>query len=585
MGLPLEKAKRLLAATRRSVKENFRHATLNFLFILLFVNVFQRVFGLENSIVGVIFTIMMSASMVRDLTATPLKHLLIQGAVLMLMAAAACLGAYVPPLLALPINLAMIFIILYAFTYEYVSQLYFPYILSYLFLVFISPVAPDHLPKRLAGMLVGAACIILYQLFNGRKGIKETARDGLVAMCDKADAVIGDLLDGQAVVPQPEALRSDLCKISKIVHDRRKKALCISDASFSMIDAGRGLENLILLFYEYKTPLTAPDAALLRRVQVHLTDMRAFLLGDLAVLPPLDKADFDRSGGAYAWRFFQCLSYIRTHMLQMTLPEKRGRYRTTPLSLSVRLKAALNVSPVRVVYALRVSCLLALGTLLVQLLQLPHGKWLLFTMASVSLPYADDVGKKAKQRLLATLLGGAVGVALFALADAPAVRSALMMASGYLSFYFSDYAATFACSTVGALGGAVLTGAFGWQPVGQLMLIRLGYILLGIGIALVANCLLFPFRRKRATRDLWRKYQSTTELLTRICRSDGADAQLYYSLVIQAHLLEDKLAQNAKELKWDGAQEMLARCRQAVRQAHRERTALAHAGVASGAPG
>ena len=48
------------------------------------------VFGAENSIVGVIFTIMMSASMVRDLTATPIKHLCVQGAVLVLMATAAC---------------------------------------------------------------------------------------------------------------------------------------------------------------------------------------------------------------------------------------------------------------------------------------------------------------------------------------------------------------------------------------------------------------------------------------------------------------------------------------------------------------
>lgn len=49
-----------------SIRKNFGHATLSFLFIILIVNVFQIVFGAENSIVGVIFTIMMSASMMRD---------------------------------------------------------------------------------------------------------------------------------------------------------------------------------------------------------------------------------------------------------------------------------------------------------------------------------------------------------------------------------------------------------------------------------------------------------------------------------------------------------------------------------------
>ncbi len=142
---------------KETVAKNFWHATLNFVFILIFVNVFQKVFGMENSIVGVIFTIMMSASMVRDLTATPIRHLCLQTAILFVMATAACFVSNAPPLIALGINFAVIFLILYAFTYEYVSHLYFPYILSYLFLVFISPVTPQELPKRLLGVFTGGS--------------------------------------------------------------------------------------------------------------------------------------------------------------------------------------------------------------------------------------------------------------------------------------------------------------------------------------------------------------------------------------------------------------------------------------------
>ena len=561
--------KQVWTGIRSSVTKNFRHATLSFLFIILFVNVFQMVFGAENSMVGVIFTIMMSASMVRDLTATPFKHLCIQATVLILMAAAACFVTNVSPILALPVNLIMIFIILYAFTYEYVSQLYFPYILSYLFLLFISPVTPEHLPKRLVGMLAGAVCMILYQLVNGRNRIVETARDVLVSMSDKASGCIDCLLTGEGMPQDPEALRSDLCKLSKIVYDRRKKALCISDASFSMIDAGRGLENLVLLLYELEGPITPGRTALLRQTSFYLSSFRAFMLCQAEPIPPINLDDFATMEDTQTEQFYHCLSYIREHMIQMTQPQKQGHYRKTLLSLSLRLKAALNISPVRVVYALRVSCLLALGTLLVQTLQLPHGKWLLFTIASVSLPYSDDIGSKAKKRFWATVIGGGIGVVLYSLAPAPALRTAIMMISGYLSFYFTDYSATFACSTIGALGGAVFMNAFGWQPVGGILLIRMAYILTGIAIALLFNCILFPFQRKRATRQLWNKYITTTKLLTKTCRTDQADPQLYYNLVIQVHLQEDKLTQNAKDLNWEGAKDMLAKCRKAVRAAHR----------------
>ena len=202
-------------------------------------------------------------------------------------------------------------------------------------------------------------------------------------------------------------------------------------------------------------------------------------------------------------------------------------------------------------------------------MHLPHGKWLLFTLASLSLPYAEDFGPKAKKRLIATAVGGAVSMVLYSLIPSIAGRNAVMMASGYLSSFMPEYTGTFACSTVGALGGAVFTSTFGWQGVGQILLIRLEYLCLGIGIAYLANCLILPYQRKQATIHLWRKYDATTELLSRVCRHKAADPQLYYSLVIHAHLEEEMLYKNAKAQGWD-AKELLARCREKVRSAHRE---------------
>lgn len=248
---------------KSSIQKNFLHATCNFIFILVFVNLFQKVFGAENSIVGVIFTIMMSASMVRDLTATPLRHLCIQTAVLFLMAAAACFVASAPPLLALPLNFAVLFLILYAFTYEYVSHLYFPYILSYLFLVFISPVAPVQLPKRLLGVFVGAVSIILYQWVNGRHRVAETVQDVLVSMIDRAQACVAALHSGRGRPQGPGGAARQPVQAQPSSTTGRKRALCISDAGFAMIDAGRGLENVVLLLCELQGPPTPERRELL----------------------------------------------------------------------------------------------------------------------------------------------------------------------------------------------------------------------------------------------------------------------------------------------------------------------------------
>ncbi|RGZ01319.1 FUSC family protein [Clostridium sp. AM58-1XD] len=553
-------------------KEHFRTSTLNFLFILFYINLFQSLFGPENTIVGVIFTIMMSASMVRDLTAEPLKHLLIQALVLTWMAAAACLVTILPAPVSFFINFITIFVILYAFTYEYSSHLYFPYILSYLFLIFISPADTQQLPKRIVGMMAGALSIILYQWFMGRKRVLETARDVLGEMIDEVSLHISYRLKETDKKPDFSQIRQSLRRLSQTVYDRRKKVLCVSEASFSMIDAGRGLEHLQILIHELPNELTIQEREFLLTIAGQLKGFRAFLYQEVRDIPPLEVLESPNCEERKTAEVFNhTMIYIRDRILHMTDPQNRTHYKRTALSLKVRLQAALDLSPVRAIYALRTALLLSCATLLVQIFSLPHGRWFLFTLASVSLPYADDVPVKIKKRVLATMIGGLASVIIYSAIPSPAGRTAAMMLSGYISFYFSDYLGTFACSTVGALGGAVFMNAFGIHAVGSIFIIRAGYILAGAAVAYIVNCLIWPYSRARATKQLWEKYKAVTDLLSYVCRSDQTDPQLYYNLVIQAYLQEEKLIQNANLEEWNELPLLMVKCQHQIHQAHRTR--------------
>lgn len=554
------------------VKERFRFGTLSFIFILAYINVFQFIFGPENSIAGVIFAILMSASMVRDLTATPFRHLITQTFVLVWLALAAYWVNVLSSPLSFIINFVTLLVILYAFTYEYSSHLYFPYILSYLFLVFLSPVTASRLPVRLLAMAAGAVSIMLYQWFMGRNRVMETARDVLSEMIGTVCAYITHRIENTGELPDLSGMRGLLYRLSRTVYDRRRRILCVSDASFNMIDAGRGLEHLLILVHELPEQLTERDITFLRSISGQLMVFRSFLHQEITSLPTLASSDFCELEDEKAARlFFDSLNYIRDRLEHMTDPEKKSRYRPTALSLKVRLQAALDLSPVRAVYALRVALLLSCATSLVQFMGFPHGKWLLFTLASVSLPYADDVPQKMSKRIKATVTGGLVSFVIYSLIPSPAGRTAAMMLSGYVSFYLNDYSETFACSTVGALGGAVFMNAFGFQAVGSIVIIRLGYILAGAAAAYIVNCLICPYSRARATSQLLEKYKAVTELLVNVCSLEHVDTQLYYHLIIQAHLQEDKLFQNARMEKWTHIPDILLTCREQVRQAHRMR--------------
>ena len=205
------------------IKSGFRFNTLSFLFILVYINFFTFLFGQENSIVAVIFTIMMSASMVRDLTATPVRHLCIQSLVLVWMALAAFWVNTLPVPLAFIIHFITLLLILYSFTYEYSSNMYFPYILSYLFLIFLAPISAQQLPKRIWGMLFGAASILLYQWFMGRNRVAETARDVLCEMTDEIRNYIAFRLKEQSEPPRPSGIRSKLYSLSRTIYVAEKR--------------------------------------------------------------------------------------------------------------------------------------------------------------------------------------------------------------------------------------------------------------------------------------------------------------------------------------------------------------------------
>lgn len=574
-----------LQRMKNTIRENLWFAVWNFALVIIFIQAFGAVFGPENNIVAIIFAIMMSASMARDLTATPWKHLLLQALTLVSMTVAACLVTTLGPLMGLPVNLVMLFIVLYAYTYEYASHLYFPYILSYLFLIFISPVPPQQLPKRVLGILAGCVCIILYQLLAGRKRVVNTARDVLTSMLDTASGSIARLLTGEGE-PDPEEVHRGLCVLSRTVYERRKRVLCISDANFAMIDVGRGLERLILLLHGRAEPLSPSQAILLQKTAAALAAFRAFVNQEGPLPDAPSPEDFvPDSADDFAVELFQCLVCVRDHLMHMTDPDKRKRYRETALSLEVRLAEALDLSPVRFFYALRASLLLAFLTALVLGLKLPHGRWLLFTAASLSLPYADDVGGKTKKRVAATVIGGLIAVAAFAFIPSAGGRTAIMMLSGFVSFFFRDYTGTFACSTIGALGGAFMTSAYAWNELIGIFLIRLGYICAGALIACAANCWIVPFTRKTATRQLRRKYEAAAGLLGRICHMNPVDPQLYYSLVIRCHLLDARLCQNASAAGWDDMPPQLEACREKVREAHRHHLAYHYGAMAAENPG
>lgn len=554
-----------IQSMRESVRKNFRFATLDCIFILLFISIFARVFGSSNSIVGVIFAVLMGASLQRDYTNAPIKHFCIMTVVMMSMCIAACYVAILNPYIALPINLIVSFAILYSYTYEYSSNLYFPYILSYLFLIFITPVQPVDLPIRLLSVLVGCLSVFIYHFVLKRNKSCKSIGSAINEIIDIAINNIRLIISNESNRINEIETRKQVCKLSRLIYDRRKSSYHISDAAFAALDTARGLENLTVTL---KSLTLESDSDLLKEISLTLDSFKNFLSGKTTSIAPIAQ-DAYRSNQT-TQELYVLMEYVRVHLLRMSEKDKRRRYRKSSVSLAVRIRSVLQFSSMRFIYAIRVAFLISLFTMIVQVLNLPHGKWLLFTIASVSLPCADDISTKAYKRLFATLVGGIISFVLFSAISDAVLRTVIMTLSGYFSFYFADYKTNYACATIGALGGAMLATSFGVADVGMMVGIRLGYIIIGILIAVIANRVVFPIKSKRINQNLMKKYTQTTTLLTTLCTNEHVDAQIYYNLVIQSNMMEESLMQYAEKENQGSIFSDLKICRSKVRTAHRK---------------
>ena len=542
-----------------SVQKNFVFGTLNFIFTVIYINAFQVFFGAENSIIAIIMTILMGICAGRDVTNAPFKQFFKQISVFCWMATAACLTLSFGPWLAIPINLITVFVITYAFTYEYSRHLYFPYLLSYLFLIFISPVPLARLPLRLLGVAVSAVIMILYALVLYRRNIVKPADKILRRLLLLAQRDITALLQGEKTADNLLEARRLMQALSANLGDRGVNAGKLPVKAALLLDFGRGLESLIIMLSDCRNRNLAPDVLKYAAARLNYIQL------DLAKKVDSNGAGPDRPplANGFAAEFVDTVDFIAAKLRLYKL--KSGCVKT-PLPLKAKLKVLLGYSPVRLVYALRAALLITVFIIPVQYFALPHGKWLLFTVASVSLPYAEDVRPKAVKRLAATLIGGMISVLLYSLLPGAGWRTAVMMLSGYLSFYFAGYIGNYACATVGALGGAVFTTCFGLREVALMFGIRLGYIVLGIAVALIFNVLICPFKRVKASRRLFIDYEKTALALA---GGTSLPASVYYSLVIRCNLLESKLNENAQKAGYKEIAAVIAPYRRRIRAAHR----------------
>lgn len=143
------------------MKQKIISTTTMFICILLFITFFQNIFGASTKIVGITVLIIGLGISEKDLTQN-LGLLVIKLICFLLVMGISSYLSVLNPYLGLFINFSFIFYATYINVERNKKPYHFPFILGYLFLIFLSPSTPEALPSRLIALIGGAFALSEY---------------------------------------------------------------------------------------------------------------------------------------------------------------------------------------------------------------------------------------------------------------------------------------------------------------------------------------------------------------------------------------------------------------------------------------
>ena len=536
-----------MAEKTKITKQFIISQTILYVFIMAFVITFKIIFGDKNILVGVmgITAILMLTQI--NLTVSPGKNLV----KLIIINLGIGIFTYLANLnvwAAIPINFIGIFIIAYTFYYNLKTPVYLPFTLQYMFLL-ATPITAAELPMRLLSLLVAPIGIMLIQFVVNKNKTTKVGNKLIGGICDN---LIKKINNDENKVEINEAIKKNANDFRKIIYDNRKD-------NFYVTEEGRIKLNIVIILEKLSNLLDekTTNKQILNDLIICLQELKRSLgkEEDLRNITDITGNIINnyKKDNSYDLVSLKILNTI--NMLNISLKELKSlgkeNYNTIKSSKDVPEKyKMINIhkrefytSSVKFSYAIRVSLGITIAAFIADYFKLPEGRWIYFTAFAIIIPIYELSKKKLRDRMFATLVGGAIIVLSFTIFKNALIRMLIIMVAGYLRSYTSTYRYGTICTTICAIGAAAMTGG-----AVVLTIDRIVFVIFGTIIAIIINRFILPVRMKDANNELLGTYNEVVHgMLNKVYEeaiNTGDNTHEMDTLLLVTTMIEERLAVN-----------------------------------------
>jgi len=536
---------------------NIKRFKLPLIFAVLSVvlmGLYKTIFGVENTIIGLIIAMASYAFLRLDLTSYPIYKSMIFLILNLFLAISAYISA-INPFAGLIINFLILFTVSFIYTTEFKNVISYIFLLLYVYMLEY-PISLDELPRRLVAMGVGVFIIIGIHILFNRRNFKKNSNNIIIRSIRNIQKEICHIINESYREKENIYIDSELRKLLILIEGRNNNKFIENHKDDIYFNIVLILERINSIINKVgKVNSKSKDVIdYLNSLNHDLENITLFLERKVECINE-EKDDLSKPFMINNWTekeyafLGECTELIR--LLEKNInnlyeysrkkPRKRIKVKFNLKELLIG-NSSLKMKDLRVAYSLKLAIAVSLIMFIVDLFKIHQGRWIVTSVYVVIQPYEEETLTKAIKRFKGTIIGVIIYISIFTFFPHIIPLELLLLILMFLYFVQKDYEKKVVCT-------ALMTLSLGLSrsTVGSLAFYRFFFVIIGIVIALMVNKLIFPQSVKNSIYDLKERYLELTNKL--LCELKSILYEEKYNentikLLLDCNLIESKLMEN-----------------------------------------
>ncbi|WP_415297068.1 FUSC family protein [Clostridium perfringens] len=521
---------------------------------VVLMGLYKTIFGVENTVIGLIIAMASYAFLRLDLTSYPIYKSMIFLILNLFLAISAYISA-INPFVGLIINFLILFTVSFIYTTEFKNVISYIFLLLYVYM-WEYPISLDELPRRLVAMGVGGFIIIGIHILFNRRNFKKNSNNIIIRSIRNIQKEICHIINESYREKENIYIDSELRKLLILIEGRNNNKFIENHKDDIYFNIVLILERINSIINKVgKVNNKSKDVIdYLNSLNHDLENITLFLERKVDCINE-EKDDLSKSFMINNWTekeyafLEECTELIR--LLEKNINNlyeynrKKSRKR---IKVKFNLKellignSSLKMKHLRVAYSLKLAIAVSLIMFIVDLFKIPQGRWIVTSVYVVIQPYEEETLTKAIKRFKGTIIGVIIYISIFTFFPHIIPLELLLLILMFLYFVQKDYEKKVVCT-------ALMTLSFGLSrsTVGYLAFYRFLFVIIGIVIALGVNKIIFPQSVKNSIYDLKERYLELTSKLLYELKSILYEEEYNENtvkLLLDCNLIESKLMEN-----------------------------------------